>query len=189
MEFNATEFFYIVSRWTHFVAGIIWIGLLYFFNLVNVPYTKLAEPKDRAAHVPKLMPLALAWFRHAAWVTVLVGFALISRFWQDGDLFNTNTDKTIFTGMLLGVIMLFNVWAFIWPNQKKVIEATVKAEKPDPQWGKTALLASRTNFVLSFPMLFYMAGSTHYPMDWVGILIYGIVAAAIAAVLVLRVQK
>ena len=180
----------IVFRWIHFVAGITWIGLLYFFNLVNVPYTKMAEPKDRAAHVPKLMPLALAWFRYSAAVTVLAGFVLIYLlYWRAGDIVTSDRAKTIFVGMLLGLIMLFNVWYFIWPNQRKVIGATVKAEKPDPQWGKTALLASRTNFILSFPMLFFMGSASHFAQGWLGIVIYGIITAAIAAVIVLRVQK
>lgn len=189
MAFDMTAFTLIVFRWIHFVAGIIWIGLLYFFNLVNVPYTKIAEAKDRPAHVPKLMPIALAWFRHAAWVTVLAGFVLISQYWKDGDLFNTPGDKTIFMGMILGLIMLINVWTFIWPNQKKIIAATVKGEKPDPQWGKTALYASRTNFVLSFPMLLYMGSAANYPMGWLWIVISGLIAAVIGAALVLYVQK
>jgi uncharacterized membrane protein len=179
-----------VFRWLHFVAGIIWIGLLYFFNFVNVPYTKAVEAKDRAAHVPKLMPLALAWFRYGALVTVLAGFVLIYLYyWQFGNFFTTDGAKTIFLGMLLGFIMFFNVWVFIWPNQKKIIAATVKGEKPDPQWGKVALYASRANVILSFPMLLYMAGATHFPMDWLWMLIYGAVVALIAAWLVLTVQK
>ena len=179
-----------ILRWIHFVAGIIWIGLLYFFNLVNVPYTKAVEAKDRAAHVPKLMPLALAWFRYAALVTVLVGFWLIYiYYWKNGDYFTSDNAKTIFMGMVLGSIMLFNVWAFIWPSQKKIIAATVKGEKPDPKWGKNALLVSRANFILSFPMLLFMAGATHFPMDWLWIAVYGVIAALIAAVMVFTVQK
>ena len=179
-----------ILRWIHFVAGIIWIGLLYFFNLVNVPYTKVADPKDRPAHVPKLMPLALAWFRHSAWVTVLAGLVMIYLlYWQRGDFVTSDNAKTIFTGMLLGLIMLFNVWVFIWPNQKKIIDATVKGDKPDPRWARVALVASRTNFILSFPMLLFMAGSGHYGMDWPVIVIAGLVAAAIGAGIVLRVHK
>lgn len=190
MEFSSSAFLMFVFRWIHFLAGITWIGLLYFFNLVNVPYTKIAEPKDRAAHVPKLMPIALAWFRHTAWVTVLAGFGLIYLwYWRNGDFISSNSAKTIFMGMLLGLVMLFNVWVFIWPNQKKVIEATLKGEKADPQWGKTALYASRTNFVLSFPMLLYMGSASHTPLDWLWIVITGVIAAAIAGALVLYVQK
>ena len=184
MEFN------IIVRWIHFVAGIIWIGLLYFFNLVNTPTMKVIDASARPAVVTTLLPRALAWFRHAAWVTVLAGLVLIYQlYWHRGDIVTSNSAKTIFAGTLLGLIMLFNVWMLIWPNQKKIIAATGKGEKPDPQWGKTALLASRTNFILSFPMLLFMGGASHFPLDWSRVVIFGIITGAIAAVLVLRVQK
>lgn len=184
MEFN------FVVRWIHFVAGIIWIGLLYFFNLVNTPTMKVIDASARPAVVTTLLPRALAWFRHSAWVTVLAGLVLIYQlYWRNGHVVDTTSAKTIFSGTILGLIMLFNVWMLIWPNQKKIIAATGKGEKPDPQWGKTALLASRTNFILSFPMLLYMGGASHFAMDWPQIIVHGIIAAAIAAVIVLRVQK
>lgn len=179
-----------IVRWVHFVAGITWIGLLYFFNLVSVPTVKVLDPSARPAYVTTLLPRALAWFRHAAWVTVLAGLVLIYlRYWQRGDFVTSDGAKTIFSGMVLGLIMLFNVWGYIWPNQRRVIMATGKGEKPDPQWGRTALLFSRTNFILSFPMLLFMAGSSHFPLGWGGIVITAIVAAAIGAVIVLRVQR
>jgi uncharacterized membrane protein len=182
--------FDLVIRWIHIVAGTIWIGLLYFFNLVNVPSMKVIDASARPAVVTTLLPRALAWFRHAAWVTVLVGFVLIyQRYWRFGHFIDTDSAKTIFAGMILGLIMLINVWGIIWPNQKKIIAATGKSEKPNPQWGKNALLASRTNFILSFPMLFFMGSSSHFPLDWARIIVYGGIAAVIAAVLVLRVQK
>jgi uncharacterized membrane protein len=136
-----------------------------------------------------LLSRALAWFRHSAWVTVLAGLVLIYMlYWRDGDLFNTNTDKTIFTGMILGIIMLLNVWFIIWPNQRSIIGAMRAAQAPDPSWGRRALYASRTNFVLSFPMLLFMAGSSHFAMDWAGIIVWGIVAAAIGFVVVFTIQ-
>ncbi len=180
----------IVARWVHFVAGITWIGLLYFFNLVNVPTVKALDPAARPAYVTTLLPRALAWFRHSAWVTVLAGAVLIYlRYWQRGDIVGSDAAKTIFSGMVLGVIMLINVWGLIWPNQRKVIAATARGEKPDPQWGRTALMASRTNFILSFPMLLFMGGSSHYPLGWGQIVVTAVVAGAIAAWLVLRVQR
>jgi len=141
--------------------------------------------------VTTLLPRALAWFRHSAWVTVLAGLILIwYKYWRaDGDWFNSLSDRTIFTGGLLGVIMVFNVWVFIWPNQKKIIEATRAGQPPDPSWGRTALYFSRANTVLSFPMLLFMAGATHFPMDWDGLIIFGLIAAAIAFVVVFSVQK
>lgn len=177
-------------RWAHILAGIIWIGLLYWFNLVNVPFMKAVDPTARPMVVPTLLPRALAWFRWSAVVTVLVGLVLIYlKYWQDGNLFGSDTEKTIFTGGLLGVIMLGNVWSFIWPNQRRVIAATQAGETPDPAWGRTALLASRTNFVLSFPMLLFMIGASHYPMDWPLIIVTGVVLAAVGLGMVLTVQK
>jgi uncharacterized membrane protein len=96
---------------------------------------------------------------------------------------------TISLGGLLGLIMVFNVWYFIWPRQKKIIEAARTGGTADPSWGRVALLASRTNFSLSFPMLLYMGAATHSPMDAVTAIIVGIVAGLIGAAVVLTVQK
>jgi len=129
LSYSGWETFF---RWVHFVAGITWVGLLYFFNLVNVPYTKSTKPEERPAHIPKLMPLALAWFRYAALVTVAVGIIMIYlKYWSAGDIVSSNSAKTILVGGILGIIMMLNVWIFIWPNQNKIIQATVKGEKPD----------------------------------------------------------
>ena len=180
----------IVARWVHFVAGITWIGLLYWFNLVNVRSMASLDQAARPHVVTTLLPRALAWFRHSAWITVLAGLVLIyGLYWQTGDIVTSNNAKTIFTGMVLGLVMLFNVWMLIWPNQRRIIEATRAGTKPDPSWGRTALLASRTNFALSFPMLFYMASSTHYPMDWPGIVVLAVVGTALGLGTVLTVQK
>ncbi|MBI3536423.1 MAG: urate hydroxylase PuuD [Chloroflexi bacterium] len=192
MPADLSQWLHLLFRWTHFAAGITWIGLLYWFNLVNVPFAKTVEAKDRPTYVSKLIPSALWWFRHSAWVTVLAGFGLIYvLYWNNGAFLALaeNRDKTIFMGMLLGVIMLFNVWRLIWPNQRTVIEATIKGEKPDAQAAKIALYASRVNFALSAPLLLFMAGASHFPLDWSGIVIIGGIAALIGALVVLRVQK
>jgi uncharacterized membrane protein len=181
-----------VARWVHFVAGIVWIGLLYFFNFVNVPSMKAIDASARPHVTATLLPRALFWFRHAAWVTVLAGLVMLGAnplYWAGGHFFDTNNAKTIHVGMILGLIMLFNVWMLIWPNQKKIIEATGAAQTPDPAWARVALYASRTNAILSFPMLLYMAGASHYPMDWGPIIIWGLIAAAIAAAIVFYVHK
>ncbi len=179
-----------IVRWIHFVAGITWIGLLYFFNLVNTPWMKVLDASARPHVVPTLLPRALAWFRHSAWVTVLAGLVLIyGIYWTRGDVLSSNSAKTIFVGMLLGLIMLFNVWVLIWPNQKKVIAAAVAKQTADPKWARAALYASRANFILSFPMLAFMAGASHFPQDWAGIVIYGLIGAVIAAAIVFYVQK
>jgi uncharacterized membrane protein len=177
-------------RWIHFVAGITWIGLLYWFNLVNVPFQRVLDPSLKGQVNPPLFTRALAWFRWSAVVTVVAGLLLIyGLYWQDGDIFGSNTEKTIFAGGLLGIIMLANVWMFIWPSQRRVLAAMGAGQAPDPAWPRRALIASRVNFALSFPMLFFMAGSSHFPMDWPGIVIVGGVLAAIGALVVLTVQK
>jgi len=177
-------------RWVHIGAGIVWIGLLYWFNLVNVNYQKALDPALKGQVNPPLLGRALGWFRWSAVVTVTAGLLMIyGLYWQDGDLFGSNTEITIFVGGLLGLIMLFNVWVFIWPNQRAVLAGMRRGEAPDPARMRTTLYASRTNFVLSFPMLFFMAGSSHYPLDWAGVVIVGVVLAAVGLGAVLTVQK
>jgi uncharacterized membrane protein len=177
-------------RWIHFVAGITWIGLLYWFNLVNVPFQKALDASVKPQVNPPLLTRALAWFRHSAWVTVAAGQLLVwGLYWQDANLFGSDTEKTIFTGGLLGLAMLFNVWALIWPNQRRVLAAMHDGTAADPSWARTALLASRANFTMSFPMLFFMAGSSHYPLDWGGIIVIGLILAAIGLGVVMTVQK
>jgi uncharacterized membrane protein len=182
----------IVVRWFHFLAGITWIGLLYWFNVVNFPFVKTLDTTTRPVVVPALLTRALFWFRHSAWVTVLVGFVLVyGLYWQTNriDLVNDNGFKTIFSGMLLGVAMLFNVWAIIWPNQRRVIGALTSGSAPDPTWARNALYASRANVTMSFPLLFFMGASSHFPLDWPQIIVVAVVAGALGLGAVLYVQK
>ena len=189
-DIGGQQFLMFVLRWIHFLAGITWIGLLYFLNLVNVRFAASIDASVRPTVVPPLLTRVLAWFRHAAWVTVLAGLILIwMMYWQRGDIVTTDNAKTIFTGMILGLIMLFNVWVFVWPNQKKIIASMRAGQAPDPSWGRVALYASRANFTMSFPMLLFMAGSTHFAMDWVGIIVLGVIAAIIGFLVVFTVQK
>lgn len=177
-------------RWVHFVAGITWIGLLFWFSLVNVPFQRVLEPSIKAQVNPPLFTRALAWFRWSAVVTVGAGLLLIyGLYWQDGNLFGSKTEITIFAGGTLGVIMLANVWLVVWPNQRRVLEAMAAGEAPDPAWPRRALIAARVNFALAFPMLFFMAGSTHYPLDWTGVIVVGVVLASLGALVVLGVQQ
>jgi uncharacterized membrane protein len=152
-------------RWTHFLAGITWIGLLYFFNLINGGFLKSLDGPTKNVVIPKLMPSALNWFRHGATVTVLAGLALYFYMYSKGG----TGAIALGIGGLLGIIMLVNVHAIIWPNQKKIIAAVSKSAKdgtPAPAemagWGRTALLASRVNFMLSIPMLFFMGAGSHF---------------------------
>ena len=177
-------------RWVHFVAGITWIGLLYWFNLVNVPFMKALDPAARPMVVPTLLPRALAWFRWSAVVTVGVGFLLIyGHYWQNGDFVDSDNAKTILVGGILGVIMLANVWGVIVPNQRKLFAAVAAGTAPDPAWARATSYASRTNFSLSFPLLFFMAGSAHYPLDWTGIVVVGSILAALGLATTMTVQK
>jgi uncharacterized membrane protein len=152
-------------RWTHFLAGITWIGLLYFFNLINAGFLKSLDGPQKNVVIPKLMPPALAWFRHGATVTVLAGLLLYFYHFSKGG----TGAVAVGIGGLLGLIMWANVWFIIWPNQKKVIAAVSKTAQdgtPAPPefagWGRKALLASRVNFMLSIPMLFFMGAGSHF---------------------------
>jgi uncharacterized membrane protein len=177
-------------RWVHFVAGITWIGLLYWFNLVNVPFQRVLDPSAKPQVNPPLLVRALAWFRHSAWVTVFAGLLLIwGLYWSRGDLVDSDSAKTILVGAILGLVMLANVWSLIWPNQRRIIAALAAGEKPDPAWAQAALYASRANFSLSFPMLAFMAGASHLPLDWLGIIVVGVALGALGFAVVMTVQK
>lgn len=154
----------ILLRWVHFLAGITWIGLLYFFNLINAAFLKSLDGPTKNAVIPKLMPSALNWFRHGATVTVLAGILLYAKMYMHGG----TGAYALAIGGLLGFIMMINVHAIIWPNQKKIIAAVTAAAQGTPappemaQWGRTALLASRVNFMLSIPMLLFMGAGSHF---------------------------
>jgi uncharacterized membrane protein len=160
----------LLIRWVHFLAGVTWIGLLYYFNLVQVPFMKETDPNTKGGVVQKLLPRALWWFRYGALVTVLAGLLLLQEHWpKTGGLFSSSWGVSISIGGLLGIIMFLNVWIFIWPNQKQVIRMTTEAAaskaSPPPEMAKharIAFLASRTNFALSIPMLFFMGAASHY---------------------------
>ncbi len=229
MDFNTN--IQMLLRWVHFLAGITWIGLLYFFNLVNVPVMKALDGPTKGKVIPVLMPKALWWFRWGAVVTVLAGiiYYLIilslepakapgSLMWATfgkwlllvvvtwaiiyfliGPVNNgwllallvvilvgamcgaivhwnayedaSNRALSIGVGGGIGTIMLLNVWGIIWPAQKRIIAWTkANAEQGTPvppesaKLARRAFLASRTNFWLSIPMLFFMAAASHYPM-------------------------
>ena len=223
----------ILYRWVHFLAGITWVGLLYFFNLVIVPFQQELDPALKSKVVPGLMSRALWWFRWSSVVTVLAGLAywgmIISSdarnaramggtahsnttiwtffvFWSlafilyQGALmappaflrqgpvlavitvvlvggaayaylaFNSNgweSNRLLCIGVGGGIawFMMFNVWGVIWRVQKRMIQWTA-AGTPMPEkaglMARQAFLASRTNFWLSFPMLFFMASASHY---------------------------
>jgi len=151
-------------RWIHFIAGITWIGILYFFNFVNAGFLKSLDGPTKNIVIPKLMPSALNYFRHGATITVLAGIGLYLYLYSKGG----TGAMALGIGGLLGIIMMVNVHAIIWPNQKKIIAAVSAAAQGIPapaemaQWGRTALLASRVNVLLSIPMLFFMGAGSHF---------------------------
>jgi len=215
----------LILRWFHFIAGILWVGLLYFFNLVNVSFMKQVDAAAKPKIFQNLTLPALNWFRWSSLVTVLVGLALwgqayigpdakrdggsagatiglfllvwIVAFWliyfpiklmrpngyvlgvivaivvyAAGWIFvhytpvggDDNHVLGIGIGGGMGILMMFNVWGIIWPNNKKIIRGTLAGTPPENAalLARQAFLASRTNFFLSVPLLFYMAAAAHF---------------------------
>ena len=162
-------------RALHVLAGIGWIGLLYYFNLVQVPAFAAYgdEGKARNISIDKLARRALWWFRWAAVVTLVLGLLIIGvteNYMQDfmsESSTNLAKNAAIFVGMLMGILMAANVWMVIWKNQKIVLAnaanvlAGGEADPGAAAAGRRALLASRQNFIFSFSMLWFMVGAAH----------------------------
>ena len=157
-----------IERWIHFLSGVTWIGLLYYFNFVQVPAIAAANAdKDGpgpAAINKYVAPRALLWFRWGAVVTWLSGAALLESAPHLSlvDAFTLQgASQVIGVGAWLGTVMLFNVWVLIWPNQKKVLGIVSATDEEKNRARRVALLASRTNTMLSIPMLLFMGASAH----------------------------
>jgi uncharacterized membrane protein len=151
-----------ISRWIHLLAGVMWIGLLYYFNFVNVAAAKAAAADGTAAGIGKhVMPRALFWFRWAAVVTWLAGAALLGRHFLDAFFFLNKAYYPIGVGAWFGTIMLINVWWLIWPNQKKILGIVAASDEEKNKARRVAFLASRTNTMFSIPMLYFMAAGAH----------------------------
>jgi uncharacterized membrane protein len=225
-QHSGKETFAILLRWVHFLAGITWVGLLYFFNLVNVPFMKQVDAATKPKVFQYLTLPALNWFRWSALLTVFVGFWYWAQVYVGPDahlagksgwgtiglflliwivawhIFFAIVRRTpnpwllaVIVAMLMsaaawlfvnftpvggddnhvlsigigggfGFFMVFNVWGIIWPNNKKIIQGTLAGTPPANAavLARQAFLASRTNFYLSIPMLFFMAASSHYPI-------------------------
>ncbi len=159
-----------ILRWIHFLAGVTWIGILYYFNFVQTPFFAETEAPVRSGAIIKLVPRALWWFRWGAMFTFLAGIIIyLHKMGQSGaDFFTTNYGVAITIGGLMGTIMFLNVWLVIWPAQQVVIASTTQVAQggqalPEAAArARRAALASRTNTVFSVPMLFYMGAASHY---------------------------
>jgi uncharacterized membrane protein len=159
------------SRWLHIISGVMWIGLLYYFNVAQIPALAAATADKGGpggAGIAKYVaPRALLWFRWAAVVTALSGVIFIEMDYRaaGGGLMQVLTLQpgyvTIGIGSWLGLIMLFNVWVLIWPNQKKVLGITPATDEQKASARLIATMTSRVNFVLSVPMLMCMGGQSH----------------------------
>ena len=162
--------FEVLIRFAHILFGVLWIGILYYFNFVQGEYFKDSEPSAKSDVVQKLVPNALWYFRWAAAFTFFTGLYLLY-------VLNKGANIAIALGALMGTIMAANVWFIIWPNQKKVIAGAPDAADA----GAKAGLASRTNTLLSIPMLYLMVYSAHgyngitalaaisWPSLWIGV--------------------
>ncbi|MGH2399319.1 MAG: urate hydroxylase PuuD, partial [bacterium] len=165
----------LLLRWIHVLAGIIWIGHLYFFNFVNVPLQGAIGADVKKVVNPQMLGRAFWWFRWAAMVTFVVGLLMFTQLYmyQPGvgfgpsDLWSTPDGLTgrsiwILIGMAFGTMMWINVWFVIWPAQSKILPAVRDGGTVDPALPKKALKASRQNAYMSGPMLFGMLAPNHY---------------------------
>jgi uncharacterized membrane protein len=160
-----------LAVWIHILSGVMWIGLLYYFNVVQTPGMAAAAADKGGpggAGVSKyIAPRALLWFRWAAVLTWVTGVWYLTRAGNLGNaaslghLGQNYYGLVIGLGAWMGTIMLFNVWVLIWPNQKKILGIVPATDEEKAKARKVAALASRTNFVLSIPMLLCMGASNH----------------------------
>ena len=172
MYFNSggmldTNFWAFAFRWLHVLSGIMWIGLLYYFNFVQIPNMPNIPDDQKPAISKVIAPAALWWFRWAAMATLVTGLILgyLNGYIHDAmslgamNDFEVPKNIAIGIGMWLGIIMWFNVWFVIWPNQKKALGIVEASADEKAASARTAMLFSRTNTLLSIPMLFAMVSA------------------------------
>ena len=158
-----------LGRWLHILSGVMWIGMLYYFNFVQVDALKKAaadNPPTGAGITKHVAPRALLFFRYGALATVLFGLMILGDKVGQALFFQEKAYVPIGIGGWLGLFMFFNVWAIIWPNQKKILGMVPASDEEKNKARRVAFLASRTNTALSIPMLFFMSSSAlfHAPM-------------------------
>jgi len=145
--------------WLHVLSAIAWIGLLYYFNLVQMPMMAKMPGELKPAVGKFIAPEALFWFRWSALATVVTGLIVATLNGYGHQALMLSADhRTIGTGMWLGLIMAFNVWFIIWPNQKKALGIAKVEDAEKAKAARVAMLTSRVNLALSIPMLYCMVG-------------------------------
>ena len=163
-DYAWTAFF---MRWLHVLSGIMWIGLLWYFNFVQIPNMGRIKNEQKPAITQVIAPAALFWFRWAAAATVLTGLLLAhlngylmsALTLEIGSDFPVARYVNIGIGMWLGIIMFLNVWLVIWPNQQKALGLVKASDGEKKQAATLAMVASRTNTALSIPMLYAMVAA------------------------------
>ena len=146
-----------LMRWLHVISGVMWVGLLWYFNFVQIPSMPKIPDEQKPAIGKVIAPTALFWFRWAALSTLVTGLLLAGMNGYIGSLFTFARPFTaIAIGMWLGLIMAFNVWFIIWPNQKKALGMVTVEPAEKAKAARLAMLTSRANTMLSIPMLYCM---------------------------------
>jgi uncharacterized membrane protein len=149
-------------RWLHVLAGVMWVGLLYYFNFVQIPSMPKIPDEQKPAISKVIAPTALFWFRWAALATLVTG-ALVA--WGNQYLVQALTFQKPFVaigiGMWLAIVMAFNVWFIIWPNQKKALGIVTVTPEEKAKAARMAMLTSRFNTFFSVPMLYFMVAQSH----------------------------
>jgi len=162
LDMNWSRFF---MRWLHVLSGVMWIGLLWYFNFVQIPSMPKIPDEQKPAIGKVIAPTALFWFRWAALATVVTGLLLG---WMNGYIVQALSLQkgvhAIGIGMWLGLLMAFNVWFIIWPNQKKALGLVEADDATKAKAGRVAMLTSRINTLLSIPMLYAMAAYQSWPV-------------------------
>ncbi len=153
--------FAFVVRWLHVLSGVMWIGLLWYFNFVQIPSMPKIPDEQKPAVSKVIAPTALFWFRHAALATVATGLllAMMNGYLIEALTLQAGPSRLIGIGMWLGLVMAYNVWMIIWPNQQialGMVEADADAKK---KAARTAMITSRFNTMFSIPMLYFMVAA------------------------------
>jgi uncharacterized membrane protein len=161
-SFGGMGYWTFFMRWLHILSGVMWIGLLWYFNFVQTPSMPKIPDEQKPAVSKVIAPTALFWFRWGAMSTLITG-ALLA--WMSGYLFQALSLQRPFTaigmGAWLAIVMWFNVWFIIWPNQKKALGIVTVTPEEKAAAAKMAGMTSRINTMLSIPMLYCMAAQSH----------------------------